>query len=149
MNIGKAATKTRRRNGNSGHAIVEVALMSPWIFLLFIGIFDFGFYAYSLTSVANAARGAALHTSSDPAAAADTQGACDLVKLEMDSMLNKAQFSASCSALPLVVTATALVGPDGAQASRVTVQYETVQLMPIPGLDGKFTFNRSVTMRVQ
>ena len=145
----KTASRARVNNTTSGHAIVEVALMAPWVFFLFIGLFDFGFYAYSVMTVANAARVAALHTSSDPAAAADSQGACNLALLELDSMLNKTSFGTSCTALPLIVTATSLVGPDGAAASRVTVQYQTVQLIPIPGLAGQFTFSRSVTMRVQ
>ena len=28
--------------------MVEVALLSPWIFFLFVGIFDFGFYAFAV-----------------------------------------------------------------------------------------------------
>ena len=47
-----------RKAPNSGHAVVEIALMSPWILLLFVLIFDFGFYSYAAISTANAARAA-------------------------------------------------------------------------------------------
>src|SRR6476646_3701085 len=57
-----------RRDCRSGHAVVETALMAPWLFLFFIAIFDFGFYAYAGIVTANAARVAALHTSISPAA---------------------------------------------------------------------------------
>jgi Flp pilus assembly protein TadG len=33
--------------GTRGHAMVEVALMLPWILLLFVGIVEFGFYTYA------------------------------------------------------------------------------------------------------
>ena len=49
----------RRKKGQSGSSIVEVALLSPWIFFLFVGIFDFGFYAYAAICTQNAARAAA------------------------------------------------------------------------------------------
>ncbi|HEY3376701.1 MAG TPA: TadE family protein, partial [Armatimonadota bacterium] len=43
-----------------GQAMVEVTLMAPWIVFLFIGIFDFGFYAYAAICTQNAARAVAL-----------------------------------------------------------------------------------------
>ncbi len=46
-------TSKRRQRGGS---LVEVALLAPWIFFLFVGIFDFGFYAYAAICTQNAAR---------------------------------------------------------------------------------------------
>ena len=128
--------------------------MAPWILFLMMGVFDFGFYAYAAIATANAARVAALYTSSSPGAAAHTQGACDLVKQEMSSMLNFNQISADCSALPLRVTAIALdatttpASADGQPSSRVSVTYQTIPLFPIPGLMGQWTLTRAVEMRV-
>src|ERR1700676_1502121 len=50
----------RRKKRQSGSSIIEVALLSPWIFFLFVGIFDFGFYAYAAICTQNAARAVAL-----------------------------------------------------------------------------------------
>ena len=52
------------RRRQSGQAAVEVALMAPWIFFLFIGIFDLGFYCYSAVCTENAARAVAIAYSS-------------------------------------------------------------------------------------
>ncbi len=43
-----------------GQAAVEVALMAPWIFFLFVGIFDLGFYCYAAICTQNAARAVAI-----------------------------------------------------------------------------------------
>ena len=41
----------RRKKREAGNAMVEVALMAPWIFFLFVGIFDFGFERLNLTGI--------------------------------------------------------------------------------------------------
>src|ERR1041385_2115914 len=48
----RASRKTR------GAAMMELALLSPWIIFLFIGAFDWGFYAYSLITLETATRAA-------------------------------------------------------------------------------------------
>jgi Flp pilus assembly protein TadG len=65
--------------------VVEFSLLVPWFLLLFIGAFDFGFYAYMLISTQNAVRVAVLNTSAGPASAADSVTACGYVRSEMDS----------------------------------------------------------------
>ena len=133
--------------GTRGHAMVEVALMAPWIFLLFMGILDFGFYAYAAISVENPTRIAALYaTLTVKGAITDSQGACDYVRQELQNMPNAASFSASCNAAPLVVTATSTtVG--GAPANQVTVTYRTVNVFPLPWLPGVYNITRVVWMR--
>src|SRR5258708_29628056 len=49
-----------RRRGVRGQWMVEVCLLAPWIFFLFIGIMDTGFFCYSAICVENAARAAAI-----------------------------------------------------------------------------------------
>src|SRR5947207_14797502 len=46
-----------------GHAVIEVSLMAPWIFFLFMGTLDFGFYSYAIIATQNAARVAVMQTS--------------------------------------------------------------------------------------
>ena len=139
------------RRGTRGHAIVEVALMSPWIFLLFAGVLDFGFYAYAAIATQNAANMAALYTSSETGSAADQATACTYALNELNKLPNTRTLTA-CSGLPVIVTATA--NPAGCLPttatcdSTVSVTYQTVQMIPIPGLTGQLTFTRTAVMRV-
>ena len=145
------ASTNETRRGNRGHAIVEVALMSPWIFLLFIGIFDFGFYAYAAIATQNAADMAALYTSSESATAGGGATACTYALNELNKLPNTRTVT-TCTAYPVIVSATA--NPAGCLPttavcdSTVSVTYRTVQLIPIPGLMGQMTFTRTAVMRV-
>ena len=50
--------KDRRR----GSAVVEAALLMPWICFLFVGILDSGFYTYGAMATQNAARAVAIQS---------------------------------------------------------------------------------------
>src|SRR3954454_880918 len=118
MLLRKKADRTRtkvggRRRTQRGCAALEMALISPWIMALFIGVLDFGFYGYAVINTQNAARVAALRTSAASSSAADTALACTYALAEMGSLPNLSGVS-SCSALPLTVTATSLTGTDSA-----------------------------------
>src|SRR5579862_8621865 len=52
-----------RLGNKKGSAVVEAALMMPWLAFLFVGVLDFGFYAYAAICTQNAARAAAARTS--------------------------------------------------------------------------------------
>ncbi len=137
------------RAGRRGGSTIELALLSPWIFFLFVGALDFGFYNYALISVQSAARVAALHTSTNASMAADATGACTYVLGELKSLPNVGSSVSSCAG-PIAVTATAVNGPDGASASQVTVTYTSMLMIPIPGLlNNQFTFQASKTMRLR
>ena len=56
-------TDTVRKNRRGGSAL-ELAFFLPWYIFLFIGAFDWGFYAHALISAENAVRVAVLYTSS-------------------------------------------------------------------------------------
>lgn len=123
--------------------------MAPWVFLLFIGVLDFGFYAYAAIATENAARVAALYTSGDPAQAGDSLGACVYALAELNSLPNTRTLMPPCDSLPVVVTATSVTGVDGRAASRVSVTYQTVPMIPIPGLMGQLQITRVAEMRVK
>ena len=124
--------------------MLELALMGPWIFFLFIGALDWGIYAYGLISMEAAARSACLYARGN---IADTTGICNIVLGEMSSLPNVSSLT-TCSGV-LTVSATQIVGPDSANAAQVTVTYQSPSLIPIPGLLQKqFTINRTVTMRM-
>lgn len=150
MNISADPTAPcRGRAGRTrGHAVVEVVLLSPWIFFLFIGTFDLGFFTHALISTQNAARAAAAYTSRTSKTADDSAGACRYALAELKAMSNVRTLGA-CTASPLVVTARAVSGVDGWPASSVSVTYRTNRLIPIPGLASQFTMTRTVQMPVK
>jgi Flp pilus assembly protein TadG len=142
----RQSMRARRKRGG---ALMEMALLMPWVFLLFIGAVDWGFYAYSLISMQAAVRTAVLYTSTGDSTKADSVGACALVVAEMSSLPNVASTGNDCSSNP-VVSATSVVGPDSNPASQVSVRYRSMSLIPIPGLLSKqFTITRIGKMRVR
>jgi Flp pilus assembly protein TadG len=137
-----------RSRGTRGGAMVELALLSPWFFFLFIGLLDWGFYAYSLVTLETATRAAASWNANhnDPTNSAQ---ACTIVTNEMQTLINMSGVITCGGSTPVSVSATAVTGPDNAPAAQVAVTYTTPQLIPIPGLlAGKFTITRVVVMRV-
>ncbi|MEN6534865.1 MAG: hypothetical protein ABFD89_14460, partial [Bryobacteraceae bacterium] len=75
--------------------------------------------------------------------------ACEIAYQELTRLPNSDQFSTTCGGAPLLVVATTGTDTDDKLFSRVTVQYETVQLIPIPGLlTGKTTITRIAESRV-
>lgn len=132
-----------------GHAVVELSLLMPWIYFLFVGALDFGFYSYALISVENAARIAALSGGSSVTVSASQADACYHVQRELAKMPNASSFPFGCDAAPLLVTVTPYTDSEGMPATRIQVNYDTVTLIPIPGLvPGKVTISRTVHMRV-
>lgn len=136
----------RNRRGNS---VIEVSLMAPWILLLFIAVFDFGFYVYAAISVENAARVAALHTSSAPTLAGDSSTACFYAMQELQRTANVAALPANfgCGANPLVVTASPTT-VNGIKSSQVMVQYDTGVGIPLPWFPANYRITRFVSMRM-
>lgn len=140
---------SQRRFGKRGHAVVEVVLMAPWIFFLFAGALDMGFYEHALIATQNAARVAAEFTSGASNTAANSTAACQYALDELKTMPNVRSLS-SCGASPLVVTASKVTGIDGFKASSVSVTYTSDRLIPIPGLlMGQLTVTRTVQMRLR
>jgi Flp pilus assembly protein TadG len=151
-----ARTRSRQR----GQSVVEAAIIAPWVFFLFVGALDFGFYSYAAIATQNAARAAAAYTSSSLSTANDAAGACTLYAIpELKSLPNMSGVTA-CSSLPVQVTAGCLSCPngyasigtssDGSPAAQVTVRYQTIPLVPIPGLlIQQYTVARTVQMRVR
>lgn len=146
--------RNRRRRGS---AVVEIALLAPWILFLFVGAFDMGMYTYSMVGVENAARVAVEYTSKSPSTAADSTGARSVACAEV-ALLPNVGGQANCNAGNghFTVTAQALDNTttppsiDGKPATLVTVTYTGNQLIPIPGLlMGQLNLTRTIEMRVR
>ena len=149
----------RVRNRRGGNAVVETAFMAPWIFFLFVGVFDLGFYCYAAICTQNAARAVVLSASqSNP----HTIPSCQVAMGEL-YMLPNVTTSTTCGGTPVNVTVTTLDGsscPDKAYGSATTfasapfciqsaVTYQTIPLIPIPGLlMGQMTLTRTAEMRI-
>ena len=164
------------RLSEKGSAVVEVALMSPWIFFLFVGVFDMGFYAFSVISVENAARAAATQTAASALAQTDLT-ACNAAWREMGFVPNIASISQNCTQLPLIVVRRTLCNQgtvvpntitcevpcanpppascadcafdNTAASSEVCVTYRSDNYIPIPGvMAGQLTLTRVAEMRI-
>jgi Flp pilus assembly protein TadG len=137
------------RDKERGSALIELSLLAPWILFLFVGIVDMGFYCYALISVENAARVAAENASQNSTLASDKSTACTIARNELVNLPNLTTVT-RCNSTPLTVTADLVTGTDGAQATSVSVTYQGVSLIPIPGLlIGRLDVTRNVQMRVR
>lgn len=153
MALQDRAVRPRKRNGERGQSAIEATLMAPWIFLLFLGIFNLGFFGYSIISVENAARVGVLYGSEDPGVPASE--ICKPVANELSMLPNIGATylsSGTCTSLPLNITystITAANSADGEPAVRLAVTYESIPLFPIPGLTGRINITRAVEARVK
>jgi Flp pilus assembly protein TadG len=147
-----------RRDGRKGNAVIEVALLAPWIFFLFVGIFDLGFFCYAAICTQNAARAVALSAAQSTVFSSP---ACTIALAELNMLPNVN--GGNCNALPVKVTVTTLNGSDCADAGvgsatasaavpfcvQSAVTYQTIPMLPIPGvLMGRMTLTRTAEMRI-
>lgn len=167
-----SASASGARRLNAGHAAVEAALMAPWVFLLFLVVFDLGFYSYAVISTQNAARSAAMHVSRSTSYAADRARACLVAMRELQGMPNVGPNLTNCAtnaagvgdSTPIGVEIQVLrdsdVGStrpqdppefttDSFWAVRVLVTYRSPQLFPLPGLMGRITVTRFSEARIR
>jgi Flp pilus assembly protein TadG len=138
----------RGRRREHGHAVIEVSLMAPWIFFLFMGTLDFGYYAYAIIATQNAARVAVMRTSLNSTTAANSTLACQYALTELNTLPNASSLN-TCGGLPVIVNATSIVDADGNNSSQVAVTYQSINMIPIPGFTGRLTLTRTAQMRLK
>lgn len=130
--------------------MMELVFLAPWLFFLFAGALDCGYFLYALVSVESAARVAALYSSTNTTTAIDSSTACTYVLQELKYLPNIGSTTTTCSADPVTVSAQLDTGSDGTTASRISVVYQSMPLVPIPGLlSGRHRWTRTVKMRVR
>src|SRR6185437_2786210 len=83
-----------------GTSLIEFSLLMPWYFFLFVGAYDFGFYSYSLISLEDGVRAAAVNASQTSSTAANSATACTYVLGGLKNLPNMGAVT-SCSAAPL------------------------------------------------
>jgi len=90
-----------RRKASAGNSIIEFSLLLPWFLFLFTGVFDFGFCAYALIAVQDAARVAVLHSAANAATAGDQGGASSLAVQELTGLPTVGpSYNGACNADP-------------------------------------------------
>ena len=157
-----------KRDRQRGSAIVEASLMMPWLAFLFVGILDFGFYAYSAISIQNAARAAAMRASASQFSFS-TGTACIAALGELrglPNMVGVTTCAASAGAIsdtqPAAVVVTVLDDTTTPQCAdcglgisptpssvQARVTYQTLPMIPIPGLVmGRLTMSRIAESRI-
>jgi Flp pilus assembly protein TadG len=132
---------------------MEFALVAPWIFFVFVGVLDFGFYAYWLMAVTNASRSAALATYQN---GPSQPIACRQAINELRGVLGWQDVDGSaCGSAPLTVTVRELTdsstppSADGARSFVVSVVWESKPLIPVPGIANQITIRRDTEVRAQ
>ncbi len=133
--------------------MIEFCFLLPWYVFLFIGTFDFGFYAYSLVATANAARVTAMYCAASTSTCSSNTYACTNYAIgQLKFLPNVGSAVTTCNAAPLTVTITypsIALCPDGNACTSVTVTYVTPQLIPIPNvLLGQITISKTVQMAI-
>jgi Flp pilus assembly protein TadG len=162
------------RRRKHGSAVVEMALMMPWLLFLFVGILDFGFYSYAAICTQSAARAAALWTSINTASQTNAI-ACSAALGELNGLPNMVSVTTCATsaggvtnALPAAAWVVALSctsspqcadcvsspacgidAPPKPQSSQAWVTYRTLPMIPIPGvLMSRMTLTRSAEVRL-
>ena len=170
-------TSIKRKRREGGSSIVEVALLAPWIFFLFVGIFDFGFYSYAAICTQSAARVVALAAAQTPTATVSTCNAA-LGEMKMLPNVGYNPIASKCAvvsgapsvnqATPVNVCVGTLTKTSGgglrhsrlphccgdcvldtaATSAFAVVTYQTIPFVPIPGmLTGQLTISRGAEVR--
>lgn len=141
------------RNRRCGQAVIEVTLLVPWIVFSFVAAFNFGIFAYALISTQNAARSAAMYASQSLAVAQGGSIVTQVCPYVLGELGDAPGMSgvATCTSAPVTVTVTARTpGAGNMNTVQVSVTYNTMQLIPLPGLmAGSLSITRMVEMPIR
>lgn len=133
--------------------MVEVTLLVPWMIFSFVAAFNFGIFAYALISTENAARSAAMYASQSLTVAQSgsivTQ-VCPYALGELGDAPGVGTVT-TCTSTPVTVTVSPQTpGAGNMNTVRVSVTYNTMQLIPLPGLmAGSLSITRTVEMPIR
>jgi Flp pilus assembly protein TadG len=134
--------------------MVEVTMLVPWIVFAFVAAFNFGIFAYALISTQNAARSGAMYAAQSLTVAQSgtivTQ-VCTYVLGELGDAPGVGSGVSTCTGAPVTVTVTPRTpGAGNMNTVKVSVTYNTMQLIPLPGLmAGSLAITRTVEMPIR
>lgn len=152
-----ANTDGKRRSRERGQSMIEAVLMAPWIFLLFMAIFNIGFYSYALIAVENSARIAALFASQTTSGSDNEKSiqACRRMLAELANLPNLAsETGATCPDTTVLDVSVVTLDADQSadrleKAVRLTATYQSIQLFLLPGIADNLLITRVVEMRLK
>jgi Flp pilus assembly protein TadG len=119
---------------------MELAITTPILLFLLLGVMEAGRYVRAVVTVANAARNGASYASATTAAAGDQQA---IRRAVLDEMV---AFNTTDSN-PNVVVQTKQDERNYSVVT-VTVDYQFMPLMRFPGIPSQWQVNRAVQMRI-
>jgi Flp pilus assembly protein TadG len=149
-----ARRRTSRRAAQAGQALLEVALVTPLLLLLAVGIIEIGRYAYYSILVADAARAGAQYGAQSLATAADTAGirtAAENDGQNLAALRVTVQHECGCtgSSIGGGCPATACVSPNHPLVYvKVTVTGKFNSLFKYPGIPQSIDCDSTELMRV-
>jgi hypothetical protein len=122
--------------------------------LAFVAAFNFGIFAYALVSTQNAARSAAMYASQSLTVAQSgsiVAQVCPYALGELGDAPGVGTGVTTCTGTPVTVTVTPRTpGAGNMNTVRVSVTYNTMQLIPLPGLmAGSLSITRTVEMPIR
>jgi Flp pilus assembly protein TadG len=166
-NNGRTARRAEIRRPQSGQALLELALMLPFLLLLVVGVVEIGRYAYIGVLVANAAHAGAIYGAQSLGQSGDGPGiqtaalndfrdnTGDTANLTLTSV--SSSYSCGCDNGG-AVTAGICTGTGAATCAAgtghpvvtltVTATGTFNPLFSYPGVSGSITLSRTSTMRV-
>ena len=123
---------------SSGSAVVETAVLLPFLTLLALGTLDLGRFTYAQITVATASRNGAVYGSGSTTAAQDTAGIKSAAMAEMTGV------NGANSSNPTVTSSYNSTD----SSVRVTVSFKFSPIVSYPALPKTLTLNRTVEMRI-
>jgi Flp pilus assembly protein TadG len=136
---------------DAGGAALELAVISPLILLLLIGVVDYGRAFFTSVTVTNAARAGAEFGAQGPVTSGDTVGMRKFAQADgqdAGTITVSARRYCECAGVSHACTACASgAAPD--VFVEVTATKALSMLLPYPGLPGTVTIRRTATFRSQ
>lgn len=154
----RTAPNQPRRRPMSGQSLLEVALLSPLLFLLLIGVIEIGRYAYFAIGVGNAAHAAAAYAAQNTVTAGNTTGITAAACYDFN------ETSSNCG-LSVTTTYTCQCDNNGSMTAdascaacgatevlapyvQVTASGNFTPIFNFPFIPSQFTVSRTATMRI-
>ncbi len=126
-----------RPRGRRAAAATELAVLLPFLALVFVAGLDFARVFYHALTITNCARNGAVYASADPTHAADSAG------IQAAALVDASNLSPSPN-----VTSSTGTDADGNPTVQVTVTYDFQMLTEFLPTGGTFHLSRTVEMRV-
>ncbi len=143
---------------DAGQALVEAALVLPFLFLLILASLETGTIAYNAIEVANAAEAGALFGSQNRANAANTSGIQTAATNDASNVLSitaTATTSCACQSAAGTLTALSCAATTSCTSPSQVVEWVNVvtaatinPLFQFPGVPTTLTLHGNATMRV-